>query len=457
MNGEQALASELLADLTRLGLVSTVADDRPGELRVLDAHLHLFSKLLFAYSPRLVSMPRVGCPVHFCTGLLKPQAGAVAEEQRFLASIPAGGQGDSDAIATLSCLGEMSERLSLCSLGNSDNRVRRYDVEQPEVDFDSLLGLSDSQAKVAFGRLGLAEVSARDVSPKWSRLSDRRIHLRNLQTGEAAQCPSLGVLFRETDEVAGIRLPFASSVGCAVWQHVEGARERALLELVERDAVAQSWYNRLGITSISEEALREILPPDLLLYLASQPRSWGLYHVETDLAVQVVIAVSHDGYGRGCAFGSSAGWDITQACVSALQEMLQSENALSLMDRAYPANGGKTGTPLSPPRQLSYARERVIFEDLPLQDAIAAGEKTIQTTSTFEALLQSCFDRGIGLWEFDATRQDLEIPCIKLLSAELCSWEPRFGKKRLFNGVVERGLRESPATEAEFASRPFPF
>ncbi|GAB2205786.1 hypothetical protein ROS1_26020 [Roseibium sp. ROS1] len=200
-----------------------------------------------------------------------------------------------------------------------------------------------------------------------------------------------------------------------------------------------------------------MLPPDLVQYLDDQPREWELLHVDTDLPVQVVICVSHDVYGRGSAFGSSAGWDTAQACTSAIQEMLQSENALSLMDKSYPASHGTKEALRSLPRQLAYARERVIFEDLPLQGAVATRPEVLEKTSTFESLLQGCFDREISLWEFDATRQDLAIPCIKLLSPELCSWEPRFGKKRLFDGVVERGLRDIPASEAEFAARPFPF
>lgn len=74
-----------------------------------------------------------------------------------------------------------------------------------------------------------------------------------------------------------------------------------------------------------------------------------------------------------------------------------------------------------------------------------------------EALLQACLDRGFDVWEFDATRPDLQIPCIKLFSPDLCTWEPRFGRKRLYQGVVDRGLRSAPASEAEFAARPFPF
>ncbi len=454
---ESGFADDVLADLSRLGLISVEPGVEGDRVRLLEPDLRLFLKLLSSFSPRLVPMTRPGCPVHFCTGLLKSSEPDAKEVPAAGAPIPAGGQGDIVSIAAISCIGELSERLTLCSIGISDNRIFNYDKKQPQVDFGRLLGLSEAQASVALGRLRLGWDLSRVNSSDWSSLSDRRVRLRNLQTHEEAQCLSLGILFNEADDVTGLRLPFASSVGCAVWHDLEGARARALLELVERDAVAQAWYNRLGITSLPEGYVREMLPPDLVQYLDDQPREWELLHVDTDLPVQVVICVSHDGYGRGSAFGSSAGWDTAQACTSAIQEMLQSENALSLMDKSYPASHGAKEALRSLPRQLAYARERVIFEDLPLQGAVATRLEVLEKTSTFESLLQGCFDREISLWEFDATRQDLAIPCIKLLSPELCSWEPRFGKKRLFDGVVERGLRDIPASEAEFSARPFPF
>lgn len=454
---ESGIADDVLADLSRLGLISVEPGVEGDRVRLLEPDLRLFLKLLSSFSPRLVPMTRPGCPVHFCTGLLKsPETGA-KEVPAAGAPIPAGGQGDIASIAAISCIGELSERLTLCSIGISDNRVFTYDKKQPQVDFGRMIGLSETQASVVLGRLRLGRDLSRVNSSDWSSLSGRRVRLRNLQTDEEVQCLSLGILFNEADDVTGIRLPFASSAGCAVWHDLEGARARALLELVERDAVAQAWYNRLGITSLPAGYVREMLPPDLIQYLDDQPRQWELLHVDTDLPVQVVICVSHDGYGRRCAFGSSAGWDTAQACTSAIQEMLQSENALSLMDKSYPASHGTKKALRSLPRQLAYARERVIFEDLPLRGAVAARPEVLEKTSTFETLLQGCFDRGISLWEFDATRQDLAIPCIKLLSPELCSWEPRFGKKRLFDGFVERGLRDTPASEAEFAARPFPF
>ncbi|MDN3719174.1 YcaO-like family protein [Roseibium salinum] len=163
--------------------------------------------------------------------------------------------------------------------------------------------------------------------------------------------------------------------------------------------------------------------------MADRRRHWSLCLASTDLDAFVVMALSHDDGGRRAALGTSAGWDIASACESAIQELLQSEYALELMERAHPETGrpGQSSSPV--PRQLAYARHGNILEDLPLPDAPAADERQLRRTASYENLLQSCFDKGLEIWEFDATRQDLNIPCIKLLSSDLCSWEPRFGKK----------------------------
>jgi ribosomal protein S12 methylthiotransferase accessory factor len=97
------------------------------------------------------------------------------------------------------------------------------------------------------------------------------------------------------------------------------------------------------------------------------------------------------------------------------------------------------------------------LNDLPLGKVQETVGGQLERRFSYDDLLQSCSERGIDIWEFDATRQDLGIPCVKLLSPHLCGWEPRFGKARLYQGVVDRGLRSSPAEEAEFAARPFPF
>lgn len=455
--GLEGLPGSVISDLVQVGLVSVERGVDGHETVRGEDGLSLFLPFLAGQTVRLRPMARPDCPMRFCTGILTlaahPADGIDVPRQ----SIPAGGQGMTQTDASLSCLGELAERASLCSLGPEDPRVFRRKAGQPEVDLSRLFGAGMARVESLARASGRPDSDARLPAGETPDQFDRCVSVRHLIGGQVSQLPSFGVLFRETTHATGRQVAPVSSSGCAVWSTMAGARERAMLELAERDAVAQAWYNRLGITKIDKACLEEILPREIFIYLNGQPRQWGVYLVATDLAVQVAMAVSFEPGGRACAFGSSAGWDVTSACIKALEEMLQYENSLVLMERAYPAGRRTSDAGPGEPRQLSYARNRSILEDLPLDSVPVARDGELGGTSCYADLLQSCVDANIDIWEFDATRTDLGIPCVKLLSPDLCSWEARYDRQRLFQVVVDRGLRSSPATEAEFAARPFPF
>ncbi len=320
-----------------------------------------------------------------------------------------------------------------------------------------VLGYSARQLRAFARGQGSGERRPGDYGPESESFSTRAVNVRRLGDGALFSYPSAGVLFGEFELISGRAGGFASTVGCAVWRDREGARQRALLELVERDAVAQAWYNRLGITLISEELVEALLPLSLVGHLKENRRFWGLYSVATDLKVHIVLSVSCEPDGRRAAIGSAAGWDLASASKSAVTEMLQSENALDLMERAYLDKRSETDKPRKLPRHLAYALNTSVFEDFLSKASGPHVPPGSETVYAYSDLLDSCSRKGIDIWEFDATRSDLGIPCIKLISEHLCSWEPRFGKERLYQGVVDRGLRKQRADESEFEARPFPF
>jgi len=451
------LTGEVAADLLRAGLLVHDTAQDGNHLRMVDAGLAVFLPLLTSFDVKIVPVSKQACPVRFCTGILTTTTGFPEIEGNWMTSLPGGGQGRTSIDAAFGCLGELAERLSLCSLGKRDGRIFNKRREQPQVDISKMIGLSDAQGRRLLRTAHLESGGQRDGLPDWAVLSDRRVEIRRLGGISKGQLPSIGILFNELEQITAGRLSLASSAGCAVWSDFPGARERALLELVERDAVAQGWYNRLGITMLDHGYLREILPESYFSFLSGRQRHWDICSLDTDLDSCVAIAVSYEEDGRAAAFGSSAGWNFASACEGAVEEMLQSENSLEMMAKVHPEMHSAEERDTSLPRQLAYARQRSVFDDLPLKAAPAAGPRDPEKSSSYESLLGGCLEKGIEIWEFDATRPDLNIPCVKLLSPDLCSWEPRFGKRRLYEGVVERGLRAAPATEAEFAARSLPF
>ncbi|MEO1115631.1 MAG: YcaO-like family protein [Pseudomonadota bacterium] len=457
VTSEVHLPDQCWSDLLRVGLASRVRNAAGGERLVLDPDLDLFLPLLARFGVRLVPMEIDRAPVKFCTGTIKFPVGTGQRDGGAATTIPAGGQADTSAYAALSCLGELSERLSLCSLGEQDSRVEIDLKLQSQIELGDVLGYSVRQMTALAGQLGFGSGQAGAEGAGSGGFSSRPVNLRRLGDGALSSYPGAGVLFGEFELITGRPGGFASTVGCAVWRDREGARQRALLELVERDAVAQAWYNRLGITRIEDALIEALLPPSLSAHLKEKRRFWGLYSVATDLQVHIVLSLSCEPDGRRTAFGSAAGWDLASASKSAVTEMLQSENALELMERAFVGERPESEKPKRLPRHLVYAKETSVFDDF-LSPAVGAGVPADkETVYSYSDLLDSCLCAGIDIWEFDATRSDLNIPCIKLVSEHLCSWEPRFGKARLYQGVVERGLRSQPAAEQDFETRPFPF
>lgn len=451
----QRFMPEVLSGLVSAGLIaSTERDVRPVNPDAEHA-LRLFEPVLRADRVRLVPVFLPSCPIHFCTAVVTSQNSDGQRTAKATGSFAAGGQANTKIGASISCIGEVAERLTLCSLGQDDPRVVGVTKGEYQADLASIMGFSEAQTSDLLRKRTELGRESRGSVIDWSKLSNRLVRVSNLLNGTEARLPAFASLFGEVVLEQGLKVGISSTVGCAVWSDLVGARERALLELAERDAVAQAWYNRLGITVVPKPVLREKISDNLMRYLSERHRKTTICRVETDLPVHVAVAISHRGDGQAAAFGACAEWDLGSAIFGAITEMLQGEISLSAMETAYPDRSHEQGRRI--PSQLRYARERSILDDWPVGEAAETAAISEAEVFTYDGLLEALRQKGITVWEFDATRPDLGVPCIKLFSPELCIWQPRFGKDRLYRGVVERGLRTEPEREEVFAERPFPF
>ncbi|WP_417668837.1 YcaO-like family protein [Roseibium sp.] len=370
----------------------------------------------------------------------------------------AGGQGLSRSEALMSAIGELAERLSLWSMGPDDPRVFGRKNSGQDMPLAPFIGLSDRQAADLRQRYPALVADADGDGINWNALSRRRVATTSWLTQGAqgrrvSNLPAFGVLMGEGKGLGLGGLNLVSTSGTAVWSDREEAARRALLEVVERDAIGQFWYNRLGITRIDEAIWRDLIHRNCFEYVTERHRKTDFYAVDTEFSTHVVAAISREPNGLGACFGSAARRSVPQAIMSALGELLQSERSLALSVQAHMAGGGNRVLPAA----VQYASAVNIDEDLKLSAAAAADAVKLERDYSAEALLESCLQRGIRLHLFDATRPDLDVPCAKVLSQDLCSWLPRFGKRRLFEGVLARGWRDTPLCEDDFELRPFPF
>src|SRR4029077_4595821 len=117
----------------------------------------------------------------------------------------------------------------------------------------------------------------------------------------------------------------ADSNGCAAGNTLGEAIVQGFLELVERDAYAIWWYNRLQRPQVDLGQFNDYYVRDLQAQLAENGRKLWLLDVTSDLGVPTYVAITHwlNGGRENIEFGSGAHFDPRIASLRALTELNQ--------------------------------------------------------------------------------------------------------------------------------------
>ena len=117
----------------------------------------------------------------------------------------------------------------------------------------------------------------------------------------------------------------ADSNGCAAGNTLEEAMVQGFLELVERDAYAIWWYNRVQRPELDLGQFDDSFVRDLQNQLAQAGRRLWVLDVTSDLGIPTFVAVTHwmqNGH-ENIEFGSGAHFDARIALLRALTELNQ--------------------------------------------------------------------------------------------------------------------------------------
>lgn len=164
------------------------------------------------------------------------------------------------------------------------------------------------------------------------------MEIEDAYTGEGWFVPADFILIGRRDAGDPHAIAIADSNGCASGSDSDLAKLSAVLELIERDAVARWWYGRRARSTVK---LSEIEDSECLIsYLSGRRRTCSLIDITTDVGIASFAAVSAEQSGADVALGSGAAIDPRRAALSALTEMLQMEVALEMVREA----GGASGT-----------------------------------------------------------------------------------------------------------------
>ena len=260
----------------------------------------------------------------------------------------AAGKGQTEVQARVSCLAEAVERYSCGFFGDEPRRRARLDeMGEDAVHPAAILNFSELQyrQRKAFNEARAGTRSFNwipdpfdpagevDWAPAWS-LSHQRTRWVPM-----ALCY---FSYADNPENGDSVFARACSNGCASGNTVEEAILQGLFELIERDACALWWYNRVRRPEIDLASFRQPFFDAMMKQYANKGRTLRVLDLTNDLGIPVAVAVSwREEDGGNINLGLGCHTEPRMAVSRAISEINQSfgfdgEDESALIESDYP-------------------------------------------------------------------------------------------------------------------------
>jgi oxazoline/thiazoline synthase len=353
------------------------------------------------------------------------------------------GKGSTAEQGEASALMEAIERYSGIFQGDEVRMIRRY-TDFPPGDAvlpNDVMLFSDAQYRNEAAtpdsvRLQMSAPFDRSAEIEWSPVwSLRDERFRYVPTG------LLYFFYRGPDQIR------ADSNGCAAGNTLEEAIVQGFLELVERDAYAIWWYNRLQRPQVDLGQFDDSYVRDLQSQLAETGRRLWVLDVTNDLGVPTFVAIAHwmQNSQENIEFGSGAHFDSQIALLRALTELNQFLS-IGLMGGGRGDQSSLDGiTPLRLQKYpfLTPSGGPVVRPDY--------GSKFggLNTREQVTACVRIAERQGLDFLVLDQTRPDIDVPVVRVIVPGLRHFYRRFAPGRLYDVPVRLGLLDRPLLEYE--------
>jgi oxazoline/thiazoline synthase len=239
----------------------------------------------------------------------------------------------------------------------------------------------------------------------------------------------------------------ADSNGCAAGNTLEEAIVQGFLELVERDAYAIWWYNRLQRAEVDLGRLDDSYVRDLQAQLAASGRRLWVLDVTSDLAIPTFVAVTHwmQNGRENIEFGSGAHFDARIAMLRALTELNQFLS-IGLMGGG---SGEKSSLDGSTPLRLEDYPFLTPGDNAMVQPGGSSKFGRLEASEQVTACVGVARQQGLDFLVLNQTRPDIDVPVVRVIVPGLRHFYRRFAPGRLYDVPVKLGLRDQPLSEDE--------
>ena len=363
---------------------------------------------------------------------------------------PSGGRGVTEAEARASALGEAVERY--CGTRQGDEPTVRGSLRElgrqalhPNdcLLFDERQYWDRDRWNAGCSRFHQVpapfdETAVIDWTPVWS-----------LRTGEPRLLPTSMLYYhpRAEREPGGLG---ADSNGNAAGASPEDAIVRGFLELVERDAVALWWYNRIRQPGVCLRSFEDPWIAGLPAHYQRLGRELWALDLTTDLGVPVMAAVSRrTGAGtEDIMYGFGAHFDPRIALRRALTELGQLLPAS--MSRPGGAGYGTDDSHLVWwwTNATVAGQPYLLPRPGPPRTAAGCGDAG-PGRRDLDGICAIAGRAGLDLLVLDQTRPDVEIPVVKVIAPGMRHFWPRFAPGRLFDVPAQLGQPTRPTAYAD--------
>ena len=239
----------------------------------------------------------------------------------------------------------------------------------------------------------------------------------------------------------------ADSNGCAAGNTLEEAMVQGFLELVERDAYAIWWYNRLQRPELDLGQFDDSFVRDLQNQLTQAGRRLWVLDMTSDLGIPTFVAITHwmqNGH-ENIEFGSGAHFDARIALLRALTELNQFLS-LGLMGGG---TGEKPSLDGSTPLRLQDHPYLTPSGGPMVQPASDSKFGHLDPRAQVTACVSLAKRAGLDFLVLDQTRPDIEAPVVRVIVPGLRHFYRRFAPGRLYDVPVKLGWRDRRLKENE--------
>jgi thiazole/oxazole-forming peptide maturase SagD family component len=232
-------------------------------------------------------------------------------------------------------------------------------------------------------------------------------------------------------------LPPADSNGVATGSSVQEAAVRGFCEVVERDATAIWWYNKLALPRIDLPSLGEGLVSRYAHWLKSQGRELRLLHLTLDLPIPIVAAIAYHSDGGEVALGFAAGRSTPEAARRAVGELAECEANLALLKRKAAASGTADFSSRALQLYRWHLKATVRHPHLSGSRVVQASPDVLQLD--WCSCLEIARERKLETFVIDLTVDTP--PLVRVFVPGLRHTKPRFDSGRLYDVPPRLGLK----------------